>query len=398
MDRLRGGVVRVLAVVAGLAHAACGGGKSSSSSSSCTPYNVAIKSDHTGAVAITGVASVSGAKAYFGMINKAGGVNGHKITYTVQDNQTNAQAATANYQQAASQNAVAVLHGGSSAEFAALLGLVQQTQIPIFTTSATDASLYPKPNPDVYMFAPSATQQGLATANAAKAQLGGSLSGKKIAFVGLTSPYIDSLLNVVQQQVTQGGGSMVDVERYATPIASFATQAAKIADKKPDAVINTGTAADTPTTVKAMVTAGITVPIISYSAGADTAIFQSINAKNYTALRAAAVPDPGSAILAEAQKLGVSSSETTSNYWSVGWAMAAVITAALKKCTSTCTAPDVQKNLDSLSNFTVPNEAFYGPITFSPTSHTAVSAGQFYGWDPATSSVSKVGSPVNMAG
>lgn len=397
MTGISRGTGRALVVIAGVLVAACGG-SSSNTNTGGAPYNVAIMSDLTGAVAITGVASVAGAKAYFGMVNGQGGVNGHQIKYTVQDNQTNAQAATANYQQAASQNNIAVLHGGSSAEFAAIVPLVQQTQVPIFTTSATDATLYPSPNPFVYMFAPSATQQGLATANFAKQQLGGSLTGKKIGFVGLTSPYIDSLLQVVTQQVTQGGGTMVDVERYATPIASFATQAAKIADRKPDAVINTGTAADTPTTVKAMVTAGITAPIISYSAGADTAIFQNINAKNYTALRAATVPDPGTAILAEAQKLGVSSSDTASNYYSVGWAMAAVITAAMKKCTSTCSASDVQKSLDGLSKYSVPNEAFYGPVTFSSKSHTAVSAGQFYGWDPATSSVAKVGSPVQMAG
>jgi ABC-type branched-subunit amino acid transport system substrate-binding protein len=262
--------------------------------------------------------------------------------------------------------------------------------------SVPDSALYPTPASGVYMFSPSATQQANATLAEAKDQLGGSLSGKKIAFVGLSSPYIDGMLATIKDQAQKAGADVVATERFTIPLASFASQAAKIAALKPDVVINAGTVADAPTTAKAMIAAGVSAPIIYYSAGSDTAVLQQIASKQYIALRAATVPVTGTTIYQEAQAQGFATQAQGSAYFSIGWAMAATMVEGLKRCGNACTAAKLGKSLETITNFTVPSEVYFGSVTFSATRHTAISAGQFYTWDSAANNEAKVGKPVSI--
>jgi branched-chain amino acid transport system substrate-binding protein len=337
---------------------------------------------------------VSGAQAYLRKIKAAGGVNGHKVEWVVNDSQTNPQAAVAAVQSAISAGNIGIIHAGGSAEFPAVKDLITQAGLQYFMYSVPDSALYPTPTPGVFMFSPSATQQANATLAEAKDQVGGSLSGKRIAFVGLSSPYIDGMLATIKEQAQKAGADLVDTERFTIPLASFASQAAKIIAAKPDVVINAGTVSDAPTTAKAMITAGLTVPIIYYSAGSDSAVLKQVGTKQYIALRAATVPVSGTTIYQEAQAQGFATQAEGSAYFSIGWAMAATMVEGMRRCGNACTSDKLGKSLEGISNFNVPADVYFGLVTFSATRHTAISAGQFYTWDPVAGSETKVGKPV----
>jgi branched-chain amino acid transport system substrate-binding protein len=402
---LRSVKVAVPALALAVVAAACSSSGSSSSSppagstgtaasGSGGSYNVTLLADLTGGQSAVAISQTAGVQTYLKMINAEGGVNGKKINLTVVDGQSLPNVMVAGLQRALSGNTMAVLHAGSSAEFAAMLPIIKQTKTSVLTSGATDNVLYP-PLPNVFMMAGSASQQAVAVVNGMKARLGGSLSGKKIAFVGLSVPYIDEMLADVKTDLAKDGASVGQIERYPLNPASFTSQAAEISSSKPAGVFDIGTSGDVVLIVKAMLAAGVKVPIVAYSAGASDPILKAIDSPLYSALLTATDPTPGTALYKVAQQEGYAN-DTSNDYFTLGWAQAAIVAEGLKMCGASCTPAQLTTSIGSISDFTVPDDALFGPVTFSATSHTALSEAQFIAWDPSTSNAENLGSPVPL--
>lgn len=359
-------------------------------------YKVAVVSDETGAEAPAGLPFADGAAAYFKMVNKKGGVNGHKIDFTVTDAQSTPTVAAAAIEGALSSHDLAIVDGTSSSELPAEQAALGSSPTPLLTYGLADTSLYPTPLSNEYMFAPSARQQATATVNEVKSLLGGSLNGKTIAFVGLNVPYITGMEADIVSDVTPQGATVVQDQLYPFGVTSFTAQASLVANSTPSAVIQAGTAPDTVISVEALIAAGVTkAPIVAYSSGSDTSVFQEIDAPNYYAFRYSAYPSKGTPIYKAVAAEGYASGATDANM-SVGWAEAAAVARALEQCTKTCSPNRVNANMSTIPSFIIPDDAYYGPIRVSTTDHAAVTAGQFYTYDVSTNQVVESGKPVNF--
>jgi len=128
MRRRRWRALVVLALVAPLA-AACGSSGPSSGgarTTSSSTYTIGILTDVTGLAAATYATSELGIKASFDAINKAGGINGHKLQYVVGDTDSTPAGALSAAQQLVQQDHAFAIIDLSSVFFGAAPWLLQQ--------------------------------------------------------------------------------------------------------------------------------------------------------------------------------------------------------------------------------------------------------------------------------
>lgn len=149
---------------------------------------IGVQCDRTGPTQIVGVVLCPAMQDYFNYINAKGGVEGYKIKAPEIDNQYKVPQAAEAYEQQKQQGAVIMsLYGTPQTH--ALNERLEADKIP--TTSpgfgiaaSADGKRYP------YLFPIAATyfSQGAAAVEFAKEKLGGSLKGKKIAYVYYDNP------------------------------------------------------------------------------------------------------------------------------------------------------------------------------------------------------------------
>jgi branched-chain amino acid transport system substrate-binding protein len=181
-------------VTLALSVAACGssGGESSASGDSGS-YTVYAVIDQTGALGPVYSPGAEGVRAYFDQLNKDGGVDGRKVKLEVRDSQSTPDAAGALYRQAIDAKPVAIFSMSASTGVSAAAPLLAGSGIPTLGVGMADELLYPTPKSNLYMLQPTSEQQVTYGLGLVKQLTGGSLSGKKVAMVGLSpSSIIDA--------------------------------------------------------------------------------------------------------------------------------------------------------------------------------------------------------------
>jgi branched-chain amino acid transport system substrate-binding protein len=179
MNRSAAGLLLVMA--AGLA---CTG------SASAAPKTILIgeQCDRTGPTQITGVALCPAVKDYVDLIDSEGGVDGWTIKVDEIDNQYKVPLAVEAYQREKGEGAIVMMPYGTPM-IESLYKRLDQDKIPATTpgfgiAAAADGTRFP------YVFPMAATywSQVAAAVKFAKDQLGGSLTGKKIAYIYYDNP------------------------------------------------------------------------------------------------------------------------------------------------------------------------------------------------------------------
>jgi branched-chain amino acid transport system substrate-binding protein len=170
--------------------------------------------DRTGATQITGVALCPAVKDYMDLVNSQGGVDGYTIKLDEIDNQYKVPLAVEAYQRQKSEGAVVMMPYGTPM-IEALYKKLNQDKIPATTpgfgiAAAADGTRFP------YVFPVAATywSQGAAAVKFAKDQLGGSLKGKKIAYIYFDNPAGHEPLPVLNALKKQEG---FELQTYAVP-------------------------------------------------------------------------------------------------------------------------------------------------------------------------------------
>ncbi|HKS88525.1 MAG TPA: ABC transporter substrate-binding protein [Stellaceae bacterium] len=144
--------------------------------------------DRTGATQITGVALCPAVKDYIDLVNSQGGVGGYTIKLVEIDNQYKVPLAIEAYQREKGEGAVIMMPYGTPM-IEALYKKLGEDKLPATTpgfgiAAAADGTRFP------YVFPVAATywSQSAAAVKFAKDKLGGSLKGKKIAYIFYDNP------------------------------------------------------------------------------------------------------------------------------------------------------------------------------------------------------------------
>lgn len=158
------------------------------STASAKDLVIGFMCDRTGPTSVTGTTLCPGYHDYVNLVNSKGGIMGNKVIVNEIDHEYKVPPAVEAYQKFKTQNAVLVSPYGTPMVFA-LVQKMAEDKIPgtsagFGTALAGNGERYP------YMFpiAASYYSQSAAAVQFAKDQLGGSLKGKKIAYIFYDNP------------------------------------------------------------------------------------------------------------------------------------------------------------------------------------------------------------------
>src|SRR5882762_6082230 len=175
----------VMAVAAGATAALCLAGAATAQQKEVT---VGGMCDRTGATQVNGVLICPAIQDYYDLINSKGGIEGYKIKYMEIDHEYKVPPAVEAYQREKGEGATSIMVYGSP-QVQALNQKLSEDKIPgtspgFGIAASADGKRFP------YLFPVAATywSQGAGAVKFVKDKLGGSLKGKKIAYIFFDNP------------------------------------------------------------------------------------------------------------------------------------------------------------------------------------------------------------------
>jgi len=177
-----------MTIVAGAAAVAAGLSFAGGTAAQQKEVMVGAQCDHTGPTQIVGVVICPAQQDYISLVNSKGGIEGYKLQYNELDNEYKVPPAVEEYERQKGEGAVSMMIYGTP-QTQALNQKLQEDKIPgtspgFGISASADGSRFP------YLFPAAATywSQSAAAMQFIKDKLGGSLKGKKIAYVYYDNP------------------------------------------------------------------------------------------------------------------------------------------------------------------------------------------------------------------
>jgi branched-chain amino acid transport system substrate-binding protein len=191
---------------------------------------IGLQCDRTGATQTVGVNLCPGYHDYIKLVNSKGGVEGHKIKAIEIDHEYKVPQAVEAYERHKKEGAVLIGLYGTPQTYA-LTQRLTEDRIPgtspgFGAAAAADGTRYP------YVFPIAATywSQGTAAVHFARGQLGGSLRGKKIAYLFFDNPAGREPIPVLEELATLEGFQL-KVFAVPPPGVEMGAQALDIAQR-----------------------------------------------------------------------------------------------------------------------------------------------------------------------
>src|SRR5438034_8334396 len=198
---------------------------------------IGLQCDRTGATQIVGTVICPAMHDYIALVNSKGGVEGHKIKALEVDNEYKVPPAVESYERHKKEGAVTIAVYGTP-QIYALAAKLTEDRIPgtspgFGSAAAADGVRYP------YIFPAAATywSQGAAAVDFVKKQLGGSLKGKKIAYIFYDNPAGREPIEVLED-LSAREGFQLKIFAVPPPGVEMGAQVLDIAQRfRPDFVI-----------------------------------------------------------------------------------------------------------------------------------------------------------------
>lgn len=335
-------------VVFGLIGAGATVAAGSASASTKAPYVVGATEDLSGPLSAYGHWVDTSWNAEFNAVNKAGGINGHKIHLTVLDDQSNLTTAEANYKEFIGDHAILTTASTLSTICAALAPKAATNKVPLSCGTATTTLLKPV---EPYVF----TRQ---TPGETYAQpvitVIPTIAKTKSPKVGV---YIVAAADALQMatkvtQLAKAKGWTITDEEQASPTATSLnpSQIAKLAASKPNVVVTYVATAFTQALVKGLRGDGYGGPILSPVP--DFSSMTALKTPSFYEMTTTEYITPSSTKSGAAQYVkvmkasGISSAAAlNTGIQAVDYLGALVAVTALKKCGSTCTAQQLSTQM-----------------------------------------------------
>src|SRR6266516_6791688 len=198
---------------------------------------IGLQCDRTGATQIVGTVLCPGFHDYVALVNSKGGVEGFKIKALEIDHEYKVPPAVESYERHKKEGAVTMSIYGTP-QIYALAAKLTEDRIPgtspgFGSAASADGVRYP------YIFPAAATywSQGAAAVDFVKKQLGGSLKGKKIAYIFYDNPAGREPIEVLED-LSAREGFQLKIFAVPPPGVEMGAQVLDIAQRfRPDFVI-----------------------------------------------------------------------------------------------------------------------------------------------------------------
>src|SRR4029077_11396197 len=175
---------------------------------------IGVQCDRTGPTQVVGTVLCPGMHDYFALVNSKGGIEGHPIKALEIDHEYKVPPAVESYERFKKEGAVTMAVYGTP-QIYALAAKLTEDRIPgtspgFGSAAAADGVRYP------YIFPIAATywSQGAAAVNFVKKQMGGSMKGKKIAYIFYDNPAGREPIEVIEDLAAKEG---FQLKTFAVP-------------------------------------------------------------------------------------------------------------------------------------------------------------------------------------
>ncbi len=196
---------------------------------------VGILGSLTGPAAIWGTGNRAGAILAFEEANAAGGINGRKLEWIVEDDETSPPKAIAAFKKLTEQDGVFAVFGpAASAISAAMVPVMQQSGVPIFISVPSTPAVTEPMIKNVFRAGPlNDRMQGIAVAD----YVIGKLHGQKIAIVRQSDEYGKRGADSIVARMKQENVAPVAYEEFGAGDTDFTSQLLKIRSAEPDVLV-----------------------------------------------------------------------------------------------------------------------------------------------------------------
>ena len=373
--------LRLVAAISAVAFLVTSGAGSAATSHkhAAKPYHIAIVGSMTGLVGYIGTSWAAGAQTVFKYVNSRGGVNGHKITWTIYDDQSSVTVSPGAAQQALGSNPVAIMDGTASGFFNSRYPVYQSAQVPVFSDSAIAQGLQPW----LYSDFPTVPQSAAAFVGMVTGYYHGVIRGKKVAMIAADTAGSRAQVPLVKALLSRKNASLVDAEYQPIGAPSFTSGAANILAAGADAVVISDTTTDGIVEAKALLDSGFKGPILSNYGAAAPEVFQAVASPQFYGQYLAPPVTKGTLAYTLAKRYGYLSLSTNVRY-QLGWSGAYTLVNGLTKCTYPCSAKALETAIDGLGHYKVPGGVQFGPYFASPSNHNILKFYRLYYWDAKT--------------
>ncbi len=220
-------LILCLLPVLALGVVACGDGNDGQDE----PFTIGVMESLTGAGETYGTVASQSKQMAADEINAAGGIDGRRLEFVVEDSKCNAQDAITAYRKLTDVEGVKIILGTSCSS--AMLGvapLAEADGVILFSGLAS--------NPDIanagdYIFRTQINdlEVGVGTGNALWTD-----GARTLATITESTDYAEGVRRSTTAQFEQRGGQVVAAESYASDVADFRTQLTKLFEADPDAL------------------------------------------------------------------------------------------------------------------------------------------------------------------
>lgn len=308
-----------------------------------------------------------GYRAYFGAINEAGGVNGRKINWLIEDDGMQAARSISGIRKLVQQDRVVLLTGTyGTGNTLQVLPVVEQLNIPLVAPIGYAVPLYRPIKPMVFAVFPGFLDIYPLVASHMKAS-----GSKKFAILYRKDP--------AGEESVQGFSKALDKSEvtlalgFDLNITDFTTIALRVVAENPDTVLIYGALGEVAKAIDALRSQGFTGRIADTLSTADATILKltrpGLKLENIfgIALQDLSGQAPGWKRYTESLAKFSPGANPESGFTLTGYINAAVVVEVLRKAGNDLTPEGIKKGAESVTD--VDTGGLTGKISFSPTKH-----------------------------
>jgi branched-chain amino acid transport system substrate-binding protein len=373
MLRARRSAIGIVTLVAAGVLAACS--SSGASGGSGGEIRLGASNVLSGAIASVCKPITDGANAWFKSVNAAGGINGHKIDYTVLDDAYDPARAAANGRKLVSDHVLALVGGCGTANEQAAYTVASKSDVPLIGPYA-DLPAYLKPvTENFFGLFPTYGAQDAAAVQAGIKKFG---TGS-VLHVAQNSAGVSSENSVAEAATSKAGGHWLGTELVDPTTTDYSPLALKVKSKNPDYVLISAGDAQAAQIILALKAQNVS-PTKAYLvnfASTDALLSTAGSALEGKTVSVTSPKLSGAGDQSCLTVIGKYGAKADANVHGVyGCSVAQVVTAALKKAGTKPTSSSLAKALETLD--AIADAPAFGPVTFSASNHAGVTTGTVY--------------------
>ncbi len=353
------------------------------------PYRIGMSAAITGRFAGTYAPTYEAYKVYFKRINDAGGINGHPVEITYEDDRGEPQRAAAAAKKLA-ENSILLVNSSTSATYKPFQTEAEASKIPLmFGGGVCPREAFPPASPLIFCSTSFGTNWDSRFAlGFIKEQAGG--RKVKIGFAAQDIPLSRIELEYAEQHAKEMGMDAIPVVVIPSAAADFGPFAQKLKDAGAEWVFAWAPWPHEIGVFEALQRIGWNGNYILYGHQQTQDELTRLKAPNLHAFGGNTLFIESLPIHAEITNLVRGQTTHPPHYMAEGWVSAMVLEAGLRKCGWPCPK---EKLAAAMGGISVDTRGLRGgPIEWTPDNHyRKVTYYKVYRWDPAKNAIATVG-------